>query len=362
MSKAFTNYLLPTFAAAMLGFALYHLVMANEVKPPLEPPVGPPMVSYESSVAGVGVVEASSENIEIGAAQTGIILELYYGVDRVGATVKAGEPLLKIDDRHLQAQLRVNQANLQSAQASLSRLEQMPRQEEIPPSEARVAVANANLSKALDRYKRQEGLIASRATSQEDVNQSRFTVEAARFELERAESEFRLLKAGAWKPEKDVAQAAVDIAQANVEQIQTEIERCIVRAPIDGQILQVNVRKGELVSATRSNGLIVIGDLSKMHLRVDIDEEDIPRFQATAAAKAVTRGDTRTEYALKVVRIEPMVVPKQSLTGDNTEMVDTRVMQVVYEFLDTTKPVLVGQQLDVFVDLGAKPSAASAMK
>ncbi|ADB15689.1 secretion protein HlyD family protein [Pirellula staleyi DSM 6068] len=354
MSKLFTNYLLPTVAAGMLAFAFYHLVMANEVKPPLEPPVGPPSVNYESSVAGVGVVEAASENLEVGAAQSGIVLELYYPPHRVGATVKEGEPLLKIDDRQLQAQLKVNQANLRSAQASLAELEQRPRAEDLPPAEAKVRTAQANLQKSLDRYKRLEQLMASNATSQEDLNQTRYTVEASRYEVEAAEAEYKLLKAGTWDPEKEVARAAVDAAQANVEQIETEIERSIVRAPIDGQILQVNVRKGELVSPTRSGGLLVIGDLSKIYLRVDIDEEDIPRFRSAAAAKAVTRGDTKAEFPLKFVRLEPLVIPKTSLTGDNTEMVDTRVMQVIYEFVSPTAPVLVGQQLDVFVDLGPK--------
>jgi hypothetical protein len=45
-----------------------------------------------------------------------------------------------------------------------------------------------------------------------------------------------------------------------------------------------------------------------------------------------------------------MVIPTRSLTGDNTERVDTRVLQVIYEFRERNVPVFVGQQMDVFLE------------
>jgi hypothetical protein len=45
-----------------------------------------------------------------------------------------------------------------------------------------------------------------------------------------------------------------------------------------------------------------------------------------------------------------MVVPKRSLTGDSTERVDTRVLQVIYAISDDKLPLFVGQQMDVFIE------------
>ncbi len=50
------------------------------------------------------------------------------------------------------------------------------------------------------------------------------------------------------------------------------------------------------------------------------------------------------------MRIEPYVVPKKSLTGDSTERVDTRVLQVIFSFTRGDLPIFVGQQMDVFID------------
>lgn len=90
-------------------------------------------------------------------------------------------------------------------------------------------------------------------------------------------------------------------------------------------------------------------------MRVSIDEEDIPRLKLQALAHL--RGDPgRREIPMTFVRIEPEVVPKVSLTGANTERVDTRVMQVVYAIdpehqLVRERKILVGQLLDVFINV-----------
>ena len=84
-----------------------------------------------------------------------------------------------------------------------------------------------------------------------------------------------------------------------------------------------------------------------------------PRFHGHAAAYAVSRGNLQQRYPLHFVRVEPFVVPKKSLTGDNTERVDTRVLQVIYKFDPRGWPRLfVGQQVEVFIeaplDLGCR--------
>jgi multidrug resistance efflux pump len=174
--------------------------------------------------------------------------------------------------------------------------------------------------------------------------------EAKKDQLARFEAEDVLLRAGAWGPDKEVARAAVAKAEAEVDQAMTEIARLTVRAPIAGDVLQVNVRAGEFVNSLQTAPLIVFGDIQTLHVRVDIDDNDIPRFAPQAPARACFRGDARKSYALTFVRVEPLVVPKRSLTGDSSERVDTRVLQVIYAIAQGERSAYVGQQLDVFID------------
>jgi multidrug resistance efflux pump len=185
----------------------------------------------------------------------------------------------------------------------------------------------------------------------EDVRQRQLNLEMARRQLVQAKANNQLLKAGAWYPDKEIARAAVAQAEAQVAQTRTELERTIVRAPVDGEVLQVNVRLGEYVGAPPTQTLVLLGNSHKLNIRVDIDEHDIPRFRAGTSAWASMRGNPAEKYPLQFARVEPYVVPKKSLTGDNTERVDTRVLQVIYTLDMTDRPrVYIGQQMDVFIE------------
>ncbi len=358
MFKSLRKLLLPGLAAGMLVFAIFHVLKAQQTPPRPAPPVEPARTPFGRTVAGAGIAEAVTENISIGTALPGLVLEVYVPVDKVGTAVTRGQPLFKVDDRPLQAQLRMNLANLASARAQLKKLESQPRPEEKPPAEAKVRVAEANLALQQDLAQRARRLIPTASISEEDFRQRALAVEVARMQLTQAEADNELVKAGAWEPDKEISRAAVALAEAQVEQTRTDLDRALVRAPVDGVVLQVNVRPGEYVGTPPGQALVVLGDArTKLHVRVDVDEHDIPRFRKGAPARASLRGAPEVSYPLKFVRVEPYVIPKKSLTGDNTERVDTRVLQVIYALDVTDKPVFVGQQLDVFIDAAGSPAA-----
>lgn len=338
---------LPLLAVGMLCFAVYHVVRAQQTPPKLDPPVLPARSPFGKGVAGAGLVEAQTENISVGSNLPGVVTDVYV---KVGQKVKKGEKLFRLDDRALRAEWKVRQASLASATAQLGKLQQMPRKEEVPPLEAKVAEARATLQDQQDQAQRTRRALQARAVSEEErVKRDQAALVAAE-QMRKAEADLALLKAGAWKPDLSVAEAAVEQAKALLGQTETELERLEVRALVDGEVLQVNVRPGEYVSTQAAQGLVWLGNVSQLHVRVDIDEHDIPRFQQGAKAKAMLRGDPRQEFGLRFVRVEPFVIPKKSLTGDNTERVDTRVLQVIYAVEDSTRPLFVGQQVDVYVE------------
>ena len=97
----------------------------------------------------------------------------------------------------------------------------------------------------------------------------------------------------------------------------------------------------------------MLGSVHNLHVRVDIDEHDIPRayrcFKEGTPAFASPRGDASQRVPLSFMRVEPYVMPKKSLTGDNTERVDTRVLQVIYRVGRDEPGLFVGMQVDVFL-------------
>src|SRR5467141_3094591 len=189
------QFVLPLIGVIMLVFALYHVVKAQQTLPEAQPPVEPARAPYGQGVAGAGIVEAETENIAIGSALPGVVLEVFVPVDKVGQRVKAGDPLFRVDDRQLRAQLKFQKANLLAAEAQLAKLEMQPRPEELPPSEAKVRTAKANVALAQDLSERAQKLFPNRAVSEEDFRQRQLAHETARQQLSQVQAEHQLLKA-----------------------------------------------------------------------------------------------------------------------------------------------------------------------
>ena len=120
-------------------------------------------------------------------------------------------------------------------------------------------------------------------------------------------------------------------------------------------MLQVDVRPGEFVAQNAATELLILGNTRPLHVRVDIDEADIPRLRPGSRVQGFLRGWTDRSVALDFVRVEPYVVAKRWLTGDNTERVDTRALQVIYAVDDVDPAMYVGEQVDVFIDSGDAP-------
>jgi multidrug efflux pump subunit AcrA (membrane-fusion protein) len=344
------KYGLPLAALLMLFFALYHVMGAQHKPPKLEPPVLPARSPFGAGVAGSGLVEAQTENIAVGTNLPGIVTKVFVEVRQ---KVKVGDPLFLVDDRALKADRQVKQQSLLSARVQLDKLKQMPRKEEVPALEAKVSEMRANLADQEDQLRRTRRLFRSGAAGEEEAVRRHLAAQMAREQLRKAHADLVLMKAGAWGPDLRIAEVAVHLAQAQLTQVQTDIERLTVRALVDGEVLQVNVRPGESVATQPGQALVVLGNVSRMHVRVDVDEHDIPRLPSNlekAPARAMLRGEPSQQFTLRFVRLEPYVIPKKSLTGDNTERVDTRVLQLIYALEPGQRRVYVGQQLDVYIE------------
>jgi HlyD family secretion protein len=339
--------------------AIWVVMQQNKTVPAAAPVAQPSSAPYSSYVAGTGLIEASTENIAIGTIVPGVVMEVFV---RPGMQVKAGDPLFAVDNRDLNAELAVRQAALALARDQLARLLSAPRPEEIPPAEARVQETEAQLADTKAQLELYESVVDRRAISRDELNRRQYAVQAAAARLEAARAALALLKAGTWKPEIEIARAQVASAEAQVAATKTNLERLVTRAPVDGEALQVKIRRGEYAPAgVLAQPLILFGNTDWLHVRIDVDENDAWRIRPGAAAVAFVRGNRDLKTPLEFVRVEPYVIPKKSLTGDSTERVDTRVLQLLYRFRRQNLPVYPGQQMDIFIEAPPISSGGGAM-
>lgn len=296
------------FALAGVAFAVWVLLNSTTTTPMPTPVAEPPRSPFPRTVAASGIIEAVHENVRIAAPVPGLIVKVFVAA---GDTVAEGTPLFQLDDRDLRAQLATREAA-------------------IPPLRAQIDEQRFRVEDLDAQWRRLHDVHDQRAVSEDDVQRAWYALEMAKRARQRLEA--------------SLAQA---IAQR--DEVTSLRERLTVRAPRAGMLLQVNVRAGEYAAPTTGEALMLLGDMQHLQIRAEVDEVNAPLIaaQAPGVASLKSRGEVR--IPLTFVRIEPYVVPKRSLTGDNAERVDTRVLQIIYRFDRPSFPVYAGQQVDVFI-------------
>lgn len=300
-----------SFYLALAGIvAVTFLVLRlRQPAPSPEPLVPPPVSPYAASIGGRGLVESIDENIRIAPPASGLVERVLVSP---GDSVGEGADLFQLDSRDAQASLRVQQA-------------------QVGVFRAQVAEAETLLADRKDQLDRSAKLRERRVASEDEAERDRFAWESASRQLERVRADLAL-------------------AEAKLQAAQVALDMRTVKAPRPARVLQVNIRPGEYTTVDPAAPALLLGDVSNLQLRVDVDESDAPRVRSGAAATAFLKGTREKPVALDFVRIEPYILPKKSLTGESTERVDTRVLQVIYRLRDPSMPVYVGQQMDVFID------------
>lgn len=351
----FTKFGLPIVALVLLVFAVKHVADGQKPTPKVGPSITPPQSPYDDNVAGAGMVEAQTENISIGSPVSGIVISVSC---KVNQRVEPGDELFRLDDRQLQSELKFRQAAAAASRAELNRLENQPRAEQLQMSEAQVREAEANLENQRDLYNRTRDLASRKVATAEDLVMREQSYRAVRAQVDRYRADLEMVKAGAWEYDKQVAAAAC--ADPGTGQADRNRNRTLGGpGPGAGRSLTGQRSPRRIRRRPGQPGAVVLGNVEQLHVRVDISEYDIHRFNPDAPAEAMPKGQPGIRYPLKLVKIEPYVVPKRSLTGDKSERVDTRVLQVIYELEPSDRRLYVGQQLDVYIKAD-KPAAGSA--
>jgi RND family efflux transporter MFP subunit len=299
-----------SFYLALGGIIAVTLLVLRlrESGPTPQPLIPPPQSPYADSIGGRGLVESVNENVRIAPATSGLIREVMV---KVGDKISKGDVLFSMDDRDALSQVRVQEA-------------------QVAVLEAQVATAQTIVADRKDQLDRSIRLREKNVSSEDEAKRNLFAWQAADRQLQST-------------------LADLDLARARLADARVRFDLLTIRAPRDGTILQVNIRPGEYTMVNSSETAILLGDISQLQLRVDVDESDAPSIREGCTGIAFLKGSREKSVPLEFVRIEPYILPKKSLSGESTERVDTRVLQIIFRFENPAFPVYVGQQMDVFL-------------
>lgn len=334
------SILLPLIGVVLI--AVWVTVSARHV-PHEKPLATPPSAPYDSAIAATGIVEASDRNYNLAPPTSGQLSALYVKENDI---VHRGDKLYTIDDREQRTMVEQAEANVAKARATIetAQADILTQQANLNSAKAAVDTAKATYDDAAQVADRNEGLHKEGIISDQANITSAKTRDADKARWQQAEAQLANSRASLTEQQANLMTMA-----ATRDQQKVLLDKMTVRAPADGKILQVNNRTGEYLSSISGTSPVLFGDTDSLMVRVDVDEINASHVLPGSIAMATLKGDATRQFPMEFVRIVPYMVPKENLTGSNSERVDVRVLQMEFRFAPPSFPVYVGQQVDVFI-------------
>jgi len=190
-----------------------------------------------------------------------------------GMKVKEGQVVARLDDTNIKTSLDVAQAQLDSAKAAL-------------------AETQAQLKQAEQEFRRTTELAKNNIASPSD--------------LDRAESDARLLQGRLLRQERDIT-----VAEKQVASWQQQMDDMIIRAPFDGVVTTKDSQPGEMISPISAGGgftrtgIGTIVDMGSLEIEIDVNESYINRVQASQPVEATLDAYPDWNIPCKVIAIIP---------------------------------------------------------
>lgn len=302
-----------------------------------------------TAVVAPGIVEPWGREVSVAAKEAGWVAEIRV---REGQRVRAGELLARLDDSVQAAGVALAEAEVAEAQALWQRARRGSTEEDLAEARAQRDAARARAERAAADAVRlsglmQQGLIA-RADGERAVRDAEAEASTA------AALQARLAAAVRGTRSEDLAATAerLHAARARLQAAQAARARRVITAPAAGTILWSRYRAGEFYTAG-AQALFVLGDVSRLQVRVDVDEIDAARVSVGALATLRAEGVLQ-RLAGRVVWVSPKMGRKNLLVERPTARDDVRVREVLVETV-AAAPLLPG--LRVWVEFGS-PSAS----
>jgi HlyD family secretion protein len=291
-----------------------------------------------------GRVEPLSGEVKIAPSIIGVVGEVLV---KANDKVFAGEPLVRLIDGEAQARLATAEAQI--ALRRRARNDESPSSRASTRRKAEDGVADAEKALVDAQAGVDKAAIERRAGrgSDADVDAARAALLRAQDRLKQQKAELRRVEADTNTPLPTQVEGQLNVARTELAAAQAAIDKMTIRAPIGGTVLQVNIKAGELASPSGTQPMVLLGDVSTLRVRAELDERDFGEIKIGQPALVRAAAFRGRDFAGKVVFIAPIVEPGRINSRGQRSVTDVDVVEVL---IDLAEPdaLAVGMKVDVY--------------
>jgi HlyD family secretion protein len=293
-----------------------------------------------------GRVEPCSGQIKVATAVIGVVDKVLV---KTNDKVFAGEPLIHLADDELRARLAA--AVTQVAIRERARDEKSATGSAKTRRKAQDAVADAEraLYDARSTVDRAAAGLRANGRPDADLTAARLALTRAQNELSTRQEELRTIEDDG--PLPTYLEGQLSIARSEYAVARSALDKMTLRAPIDGTVLQVNVRVGELVSPGSSQPPLQLADLSTLCVRAELDERDLGSIKLKQAVAVRAAAFPGREFEGSVSSIAPLVEPSRLEPPGSRDQADVDIVRVTVG-LTGSRELTIGMKADVYFRSG----------
>lgn len=337
------------FAATKYDFSTY----AGEAeKPAAETSATATKATGSKSASGIdwlaaapGRVEPKNGIVEVGAQLVGRIADVAVGVNDV---VEEGELLIRLDDDEARARLQAAETEAASRKRERDAQSGDKAREDVRDAEDAVfaaerAVTNARFELEFELQAKRQG-----SGSIDRVKDARRNLDDAKSQLQKDRQSYVTAQAKDGVPAPSRLESALQAARSDVAIAEALLEKTRIRAPSAGTVLKLEAKTGEMVSPSPAMPLAVIGDMSVVRLKAEVDEHDVSKIKLGSKVVVKSNAYPDREFEGRVAALAPTLAsPKFALRGARRPT-DVEVLEVTVDLDGSDIPLLPGMRADAF--------------
>ncbi|WP_083528527.1 efflux RND transporter periplasmic adaptor subunit [Hyphomicrobium sp. CS1BSMeth3] len=294
--------------------------------------------------AAPGRVEPRSGQVRVSALAPGRVLEVSAAT---GDRVLKGDVLIRLDDKEARARLAAAEVEVTVRQRERDAQPETAGREDVRKAEDALHAAERSATNA--RFALDGVLAADRRApgNPQALIQARNQLTQAEDKLKQERTALAMAHAKSKVPAPNRAEAALIAARAELTLAEEMVEKMRIRAPLTGSVLQVHAKAGELAMPAVEQALVVMGDLTLMRVRAEVDEQDVAKIKTGQQVFVRSTAYPGREFSGTVKELAAsLAMPRMGSRGAR-RATDVEVMEVMVD-LEGTSPLLPGMRADVF--------------
>jgi HlyD family secretion protein len=304
----------------------------------------------KSVVAGPGLVEPNSEDVQVGSELAGKLKEV---LAEEGDKVKKGQVLAVLVNDDYRAQVEASRAQVDQAQAAYEKVLNGSRPQERKQSFASMQQAETVEANAKSDWERRQKLFDAGVISREELDHYRRDFTVAEDEYQEAMQQFHLVDDRQRAEDIASAKAQLDMAKAQLDGNEAVYAKTFLRAPFDGTILRKHHRTGESItnSSVTPDPVFTMGDVTGLRVRVDVDETDVSRVADGQKVYVMAAAYQGQKFWGHVIRVSGQLGHKNVQTDEPKERTDTKILETLVQ-MDPGVHLPVGLRVDAYIQVG----------